>query len=57
MPTPGDTCPILVTTRPSRIWRVAGLTLLGVVLALSFLAYLSPDMLLRWESLATLCGF
>jgi len=40
-----------------RLWRLLGLTLLGVVLALSFLAYLSPDMQLQWEALAALCGF
>jgi len=57
MPSPGDARSVFVTTRPSRVWRAAGLTLLGVVLALSFLAYLSPDMLLQWESLAALCGF
>jgi len=43
--------------RPSRFWRALGLTLLGMVLILSFLAYLSPDMLLQWDTLAALCGF
>jgi len=43
--------------RAAHAWRWAGWVLLGVVLALSFLAYLSPAMQLQWETLAALCGF
>jgi len=46
-----------IPPRLPRVWRVIGLALLGVVLALSFLAYLSPGMQLQWETLAALCGF
>jgi len=48
---------VLVPARGARAWRWAGWALVGVVLALSFLAYLSPEMQLQWETLAALCGF
>jgi len=41
----------------SKVWRLVRLVLLGTVLGLTFLAYLSPDMQLQWENLAALCGF
>jgi len=54
---PGDTRPVFFIPRLPRLRRLAGLALLGLALALSFLAYLSPDMQLQWETLAALCGF
>jgi len=57
MPTTGDTRPVFFISRLPRLWRLAGLALLGLALTLSFLAYLSPDMQLQWETLAALCGF
>jgi len=41
----------------ARVWRALGWVCSGLVLALSFLAYLSPGMQLQWETLAALCGF
>jgi hypothetical protein len=36
----------------------AGLgVLLGAVLSVGFLAYLSPSMRLNWETIASMCGF
>jgi len=52
-----DEARLVFPPRSSRVWRLTGLALLGLVLALSFLAYLSPDMQLQWETLAALCGF
>lgn len=43
-------------TLPRR-WRLAGIALLTVVLALSFLGYLSTDMQLQWDTIAAMCGF
>lgn len=40
-----------------RLWRVAGLLALALVLGLAFYAHLSPDMQLQWENLMALCGF
>lgn len=40
-----------------RRWRLAGLALLAIVLALSFLGYLSTDMQLQWDTIAAMCGF
>lgn len=41
----------------SRPWRIAGVLLLFVVLGLSFLGYLTPDMRVEWENFVALCGF
>jgi len=48
---------VLAQARGARAWRWAGWVVLGLVLVLSFLAYLSPEMQLQWETLAALCGF
>lgn len=37
--------------------RVAPPLLLALVLGLSFLGWLSPDMKLQWENFMALCGF
>ncbi len=37
--------------------RIAVPLLLALVLGLSFLGWLSPDMTLQWENFMALCGF
>lgn len=42
----------------ARKWPQRGLYLaVGVVLALGFAAYQSPDIRANWETIAALCGF
>jgi len=42
----------------ARKWPQRGLYLaIGVVLALGFIAYQSPDIRANWETIAALCGF
>lgn len=41
----------------SRALRFGLGVLLVLVLAIGFLGYLQPGMLLQWETIATMCGF
>lgn len=38
-------------------WRIAVGLGLAAVLGVAFWGYLTPDMALNWESVASLCGF
>ncbi|MDX3904477.1 MAG: hypothetical protein QHC78_02140 [Pigmentiphaga sp.] len=38
-------------------WRVLGYALLGAVLAVAFLGYLRPQMVVGWDALMAWCGF
>jgi hypothetical protein len=45
-------------SRNASLMLRAGLwALLGGVLSVGFLAYLSPSMRLNWETIASMCGF
>jgi hypothetical protein len=39
-----------------RAWRLAGWLALTVVLTLSFIGYLTPDMRVQWANFMALCG-
>ncbi|MEK7947114.1 hypothetical protein WKR98_20355 [Pigmentiphaga sp. YJ18] len=44
--------------RRGRAWRtVLAYALLGAVLAVAFLGYLRPQLVVGWEGLMALCGF
>lgn len=43
--------------RRNRLFRLAGLVLLVVVLALAFMGHTSADMRVQWANLMSLCGF
>ncbi|MEQ4617011.1 MAG: hypothetical protein ABN482_03075 [Corticimicrobacter sp.] len=43
--------------KPGRLWTWAGYALVLLLLAVGFRAYLSPSMLLNWETFMTMCGF
>jgi hypothetical protein len=43
--------------KASLTWRVLGWSLLGLVMAIGFLGYLTPGMRLNWETIAAMCGF
>jgi EamA domain-containing membrane protein RarD len=44
----------LITKMPLKIFGVAAL--LGA-LCIGFLGYLTPSMLINWETIASMCGF
>jgi hypothetical protein len=41
----------------SRQRRLVGALVLAVVLGLSFLGYLTPNMRIQWENFMSMCGF
>ncbi len=44
--------------RRGRVWRkVLACALLGAVLAVAFLGYLRPQLVVGWDGLMALCGF
>ena len=50
--------PVAPVRRAARLgWHIAAGLGLVVVLGVAFWGYLTPDMVLNWESVASLCGF
>lgn len=45
------------STTAGRVWRVLGWVTIVLVLGLAFWGYLTPSMMVNWESLAAMCGF
>jgi len=43
--------------RSSKWLRVTLGVLLGVVLVVGFLGYMTPSMRVNWEAIASMCGF
>jgi hypothetical protein len=53
----GATLTLQRSRKASLMVRVGLWALLGGVLFVGFLAYLSPAMRLNWETIASMCGF